>query len=182
MLCTDKSKLIHLLVKLISEQTIQNLGPEIIYHMKIGVVDEMVLVHKLPNKATAMVTVKDLSMIFFERLMSLTQNCDEIILVFETHKANFLKRATREMRRHGKDPVQYQVKDETSIKHITLQRLLSHEQTKSDLTEYLAANILGYSRDSPKLVIASASGSTNSNKSNQIKSSLFKPIKLQCTI
>ena len=91
MLCTDKSKLIHLLVKLISEQTIQNLGPEIIYHKKIGVVDGMVLVQKLPNKATAMVTVKDLSMIFFERLMSLTQNCDEIILLFDTYKADSLK-------------------------------------------------------------------------------------------
>ena len=32
------------------------------------------------------------------------------------------------------------------------------------MTEYLAAKTLEYSRDSPKLVIASASGSTNSNK------------------
>ena len=104
LLCTDKSKLIHLLVKLISEQTIQNLGPEIIYH-KIGVVDGMVLVQKLPNKATAMVTVKDLSMILFERLMSLTQNYDEIILVFDTYKADSLKRTIREKICHVKDPV-----------------------------------------------------------------------------
>ena len=62
------------------------------------------------------------------------------------------------------DPVQYQVRDETSIRHITMSRFLSHEQTKADLTEYLAEKTLDYNKDSSKLVITSAAGHTRSNK------------------
>ncbi|KAG1661052.1 hypothetical protein GQR58_021722 [Nymphon striatum] len=45
-----------------------------------------------------------------------------------------------------------------------MSRFLSHDKTKAALTEYLAEKILDYSRDSPKLVITSASGRTHSNK------------------
>lgn len=62
------------------------------------------------------------------------------------------------------DPVQYQVRDETSIRHITMSQFLSHDQTKNDLTEYLAVKTLDYNKDSPKLVITSAAGHTRSNK------------------
>jgi len=54
--------------------------------------------------------------------------------------------------------VQYQVRDETSIRHITLSRFLSHDQTKANLTEYLAEKTLDYNKDSPKLIITSAAG------------------------
>ena len=75
-----------------------------------------------------------------------------------------MKSTTRQKRRKGKDPVQYRVRDETSIKHITMSRFLSHEQTKVDLTEYLDENTLDYNKDSSKLVITSAAGHTRSNK------------------
>jgi len=48
--------------------------------------------------------------------LSLARDYDEIILVFDTYKADSLKSTTREKRRQGKDPVQYQIKDETNIK------------------------------------------------------------------
>ena len=51
---------------------------------KIALVDGMVLLHKMANKPTTIVTVKDLSECFNERLMSLTRDYDEIILVFDT--------------------------------------------------------------------------------------------------
>ncbi|KAI4810921.1 hypothetical protein KUCAC02_013848, partial [Chaenocephalus aceratus] len=74
-----------------------------------------------------------------------------------------LKSATRDKRRQGK-AIQYQVRDDTNIKHIPLSRFLSHDQTKADLTDYLAAKILEYNRGSSKLIITSASGNTRSNK------------------
>ncbi|KAK1887187.1 putative FKBP-type peptidyl-prolyl cis-trans isomerase [Dissostichus eleginoides] len=74
-----------------------------------------------------------------------------------------LKSATRDKRRQGK-AIQYQVRDDTNIKHIPLSRFLSHDQTKADLTEYLAAKILEYNRGSSKLIITSASGNTRSIK------------------
>ena len=61
-------------------------------------------------------------------------------------------------------PVQYQVRDDTNIKHIPMSRFLSHEKTKADLTSYLAAKVLEYNMGAAKLIITSASGRTRSNK------------------
>ena len=130
---------------------------------KIALVDGMVVVQKLTKKPPTVVTLKDLSVWFYSKLMSLTRDYDEVILVFDTYKADSLKHLTREKRRKGKDPIPYQIKDDTSIKNIPMSRLLSHDQTKADLTEYLASKTIEYSQESPKLVIASAAGHTESN-------------------
>ena len=95
--------------------------------------------------------------------MSVTREYDEIILVFDTYKADSLKSTTREKRRQGKEPVQYQIRDNTNIKHVPMNRFLSHDKTKSDLTKYLAEKTLEYNKDSSKLIVASASGWTRSN-------------------
>lgn len=129
---------------------------------KIAVVDGMVVVQKL-TKPSTVYTVKDLSESFNDRLMRLTRDYDEIILVFDTYKPNSLKSTTREKRRQGKDPIQYQIRDDTNIRHVTMSRFLSHDQTKAALTEYLAEKTLDYNRESSKLVIVSASGRTRSN-------------------
>lgn len=75
-----------------------------------------------------------------------------------------LKSATRKKQRLGKASIQYQVRDDTNIKHIPMSRFLSHEKTKADLTGYLAAKTLEYNRASSKLIITSASRHTRSNK------------------
>ena len=98
---------------------------------------------------------------FNDRLMNLTRHFDEVIVVFDTYRADSLKNRTRQKR---KDPVQYEVRDETSIRHITLSRFLSHDETKANLTEYLAEKTLDYNKDSPKLIITSAAGHTRSNR------------------
>ncbi|KAF3839350.1 hypothetical protein F7725_018067 [Dissostichus mawsoni] len=81
----------------------------------------MVLVQRLSKKPATVVTVKDLSGCFNDRLMSLTRDYDEIILVFDTYRTDSLKSATRDKRRQGK-AIQYQVRDDTNIKHIPLSR------------------------------------------------------------
>ena len=90
---------------------------------------------------------------------------DEIILVFDTYRVDYLKSATGDKRRQGKASIQYQVRvqDDPNIRHIPMSRFLSHDKTKADLTDYLAAKILEY-RGSSKLIITSASGHTRSNK------------------
>ena len=107
------------------------------------------------------VTVRDLSGCFNDRLMQMTQDYDDIILVFDTYKADSLK--TRDKQRRGKASIQYQVRDDTNIRHIPMNRFLSDGKTKADLTEYLAAKILEH-RGSSKLIIMSASGYTRGNK------------------
>ena len=44
-----------------------------------------------------------------------------------------------------------------------MSRFLSHDKTKADLTEYLAARTLEYNKHSSKVVITSASGHARSN-------------------
>jgi len=127
--CNDKSKLIHALEKKVTDNADQQEQPDESTNsttshadncQKIAVVDGMVLVQKLSKKAPAVVTVKDLSVRFNDKLMNLTRHFDEVIVVFDTHRAYSLKNKTRQKRRKGKDAVQYQVRDETSIRHITL--------------------------------------------------------------
>ena len=174
--CSDKSKLIHALEKMVttntdhadqqeqSDESTHSTTSDADHCQKIAVVDGMAFVHKLSTKAASVGTVKDFSVCFNDQLMNLTRDFDEVIAVFDTYKADSLKNRTRQKRRKGKDPVQYQVRDETSIRHITLSRFLSHDQTKANLTEYLAEKTLDYNKDSPKLIITSAAGHTRSNR------------------
>ena len=145
--CLDKSKLIHLLNKFATAETPQeDQQPENGMDTtpdapspKIALVDAMVLLQKMAKKPATIVTVKHLSECFNDRLMSLTRDYDEIILVFDTCWDESLKSATRDKRRQGRAPIQYQVRDDTNIKHIPMSRFLSHDKTKADLTNYLAA-------------------------------------------
>ena len=136
--------------------------PELNSSRKIAVVDGMVIVRKL-KKTSAIQTVKDLSQSFFGKLINLTREYDEILVVFDTYKSDSLKVTTRDRRLQGTNPVQYQIRDDTSIKHITILRFLSHYQTKADLAQYLAEKTLEYNKNSPKVFIVSASGCTKGN-------------------
>src|SRR6218665_411030 len=130
---------------------------------KIALVDGMILLQQMTKKPATIVTVKNLSECFNNRLMSLTRDYDEIILVFDTYRDYSLKSATRDKRRHRRAPIQYQVRDDTNMKHTQMNRFLSHDKMKADLTNYLAAKILEYNSTAQKRVIPSSSGHTISN-------------------
>ena len=87
--CSDKSKLIHSLQKMVPGPQEQNELAETneSQGQKIAVVDGMVLVQKLYTKSASVNTVKDLSIYFNERLMNITRDYDEIIVAFDTYKA-----------------------------------------------------------------------------------------------
>ena len=129
----------------------------------IAVVDDMAILHKM--QSTALGTVDDLSHGFNGLLVSMSWEYDAIVLVFDTYKDVSLTYATREARLQGQRPVQYQIHDDTRIKHITMKRFLSHGKTHADLADYLAIKVLTYNTDSPKQVITSSSGYTKSNDS-----------------
>ena len=124
--CTDKSKLIHNLVKLANtdetnEQTETPAADEqddddrdapvtSSTNPKIAVVDGMVLVQKMTIKKRTLGTVKDLAQSLNDRLTSLTAGFSEVILVFDTYKPDSLKNKTRERRQQGKAPIQYKLR------------------------------------------------------------------------
>ena len=111
--CTDKSKLIHSLksiadndpsgenrslgVKVNEEENVVQTSDEG-EHPKIAVVDGMVIVQKLNIKGATVKTVRDLSICYNDRLMDITRDYDEVIVVFDTYKHDSLKSKTRERR------------------------------------------------------------------------------------
>ena len=127
----------------------------------IAVVDGMVTLHKM--QSTGLGTVDDLSHNLNDLLLSMTREYVEIILVFDGYEDVYLKYATIEARLQGQRPMQYQIQDETRIKHnsITMKRFLSHDKTKAALADYLAMKVLTYNTGSLKLVIASSLGYTS---------------------
>jgi len=64
---------------------------------------------------------------------------------------------TRERRRQRKAPIQYQIADDTNIKHIPLTQFLSLEKTKADLTDYLAKATLDYKIEFSLLLLQTSS-------------------------
>ena len=56
-----------------------------------------------------------------------------------------------------------------NISSIPMSRLLSHDQTKADLTVYLAAKTIEYGKNSTKLIISSAAGNSFSNSQIQFE-------------
>ena len=68
---------------------------------------------------TTILTVKDLSECFNDRLHDVppTRLWWLFILVVDTHGDDSLKSATRNKRRQGKEPVHYQARDNTHLKH-----------------------------------------------------------------
>ena len=131
--------------------------------VKVAIVDGMVVVQQMASSAKSIDTVAQFGYEFNKRVCNLTGTFQELIIVFDTYKPDSLKNSTRERRRSGKDPVKYRVNDETRIKHITLRRFLSHDQTKADLTLFLAGKIIDYNLSSSQRVVVSAGGKTWSN-------------------
>ena len=61
--------------------------------------------------------------------------------MFDRYVEGSLKSRTRHKRTSGNE-IQYQVTDKTSIENITLKQLLSHIETKQDLTVYLSNYVI----------------------------------------
>ena len=94
------------------------------YCEKLAVVDAMVVVQKLTKKPFTMPTVIDLSKCLNDKMMTLSQHLNEIIVVFYIYRTDSLKNTTNQKRRHGKDPVQYQVRNDSNMAHITMKTFL----------------------------------------------------------
>ena len=70
---------------------------------------------------------------------------DEVRLVFDRYDLpSSLKTATRAQRQGTTDPVYYRITDSTQIAKVNMKRLLSHSNTKMELTVYLAQKSMEY--------------------------------------
>ena len=76
-------------------------------------------------------------MAFTRQIIKLARHSTEVRLVFDRYINESLKARTRSKRTSGHE-VKYRISDVTNISNISLKQLLSHIDTKQDLTIYLS--------------------------------------------
>lgn len=100
---------------------------------KIAIVDGMVPVQHIAKKFWTISSVKDLGENFNVRLLVLTADFDEVILVFDKYKGDSLKQKTSMARQQANMPFS----TGTNIKHVNMGCFLSDEKLKADLKNTL---------------------------------------------
>ena len=66
-----------------------------------------------------------------------------------------LKTATREFRQQKSEPVQYKITPSTTVKKLTMAKLLAHNNTKNDLTDFLAQEFVRFGTMNKKNFVVS---------------------------
>ena len=103
---------------------------------KVCIIDAMAVVQAI-KKGPSMLTCLDFASAFVRSIRKIIFGYDESCVIFDRYIDNSLKAQTRGKRSAGIDPVKFDIKDSTNIKLVPLKTLLSHNKTKSKLTEYL---------------------------------------------
>ena len=129
---------------------------------KICIVDAMAVVQTI-KKGTKMSTCAAFAQAFVSIIKKTLHQYDEGRVIFDRYIEDSLKSQTRAKRTSGTDPVKFQVSDTTNIKHVPLKTLLSHTETKGQLTEYLGKALLQAYQESQFSLIVVYGTSTYSN-------------------
>ena len=109
---------------------------------KVVIVDGMAELQSL-DKPAVITTRAHLAEHFTEKVLQKYFESDELHLVFDRYDFPLsLKSVTRVRRQGNQHPVYNRVTDSTHITKVPMKRLLSHERTKMELTEYLSAKVI----------------------------------------
>ena len=119
----------------------------------MAIIDGMAELQGL-DKPKSVSTVLELSDHFIARFYTKYNRYDEVHLIFDDYTiSNSLKTATRKKRLGQSVSVHYKIDDSSKIQHLTMKRLLSHVQTKDELTVYLANKIFDYALSAKKNIV-----------------------------
>ena len=149
-LCQQKSKLVELLMSgAVNPFTQTNENKEQIYQtgssstksletdVYVAIVDGMAELQAL-QKSKDMATCKDLAEAFTSKVFAKYGKYDEIHIIFDSYVKNSIKAITREKRLHGIEPIEFKIMDSTVITNVTMKKLLSHPDTKDELSAYIS--------------------------------------------
>ena len=131
---SGKSKLLSHIIK----YQVSNVQSFEVSAHSIDIIDAMVIVQSIDIKALKLTTCEDIGIFFFNKITSLTKGFQQIHIVFDIYKEPSLKSATRERRRREEMAVKYKVSPKLDISKLTIKKLLTHIETKKDLTKYLS--------------------------------------------
>jgi hypothetical protein len=166
--CSDKSALMKILEELPKQQEQNAENVEVrqdIQHpdttdsaeLKVAIVDGMAEVQTL-DKPVWVNQCSDIAKHFSDCILEKynPDKYDEVHLVFDRYDVpQSLKTSTRERRQGGKPPVAYRITDTTNIARVPMKQLISHVDTKKELSTYFAHKTLECARGrGMKLVVA----------------------------
>ena len=93
------------------------------------------------QKLKDMATCKDLTEAFTSKVFAKYGKYDEIHIIFYSYVKNSIKAIIREKRLHGIEPIQFKIMDSTVITNVTMKKLLSHPDTKDELSAYISEKV-----------------------------------------
>ncbi len=130
-----------------------NFDMEPLPQMKVAVVDAMAELQCI-DKPEDIKNISQLAEHFNKRITKKFQSSDEVRLIFDRYDLpSSLKTATRVRRQAGKDPVFYRITDSTHIAKVPMRRLLSHTETKKELTSYLGKKFFDHAKKTEMRVV-----------------------------
>lgn len=138
---------------------------------KVCIIDAMAVVQSI-KKGPQMETCADFAEAFVQSISKMMSTYAEGRVIFDRYQEESLKAQTRAKRSAGSDPVKFKIHDATNIKLVQLKTLLSHVETKAQLTEYLGKALLNvYSKRDKSLVVVYGN-STFANKPDLFNQSI----------
>ncbi len=112
-------------------------------------------------------TCDDLAQHVCTQIKQRSSGYDEIHVVFDRYDLDVsLKASTRARRLGGSTPICYSMTDNTPLSKVPLKKLLSHTNTKDQLTSYFSEKILDTYKESHQTVIVAYKQIAISNKVN----------------
>ena len=132
--------------------------------MKVSIIDGMAELRSL-NKPPEITSCSQLADYFTDQLFQKYDGSGEIHLLFDRYDVPLsVKSATRVRRQGDQDPLYYRITDSTHIGIVQMKRLMCHNKTKMELTEYLAKKALERAEASGKhFVVAWGCEATHKN-------------------
>ena len=140
---------------------------------KVAVIDGMVEVQSL-KKDGSVKTCSDLGKIFASKMLKKTNSHDEIRILFDRYLDNSLKDQTRAKWAKGTPPVRFQITDNMDITNISMNTLLSHKQTKDELTLLLQNSIAKEAQSNRKVIVCVAGTETKTNRPDFMDAAMLK--------
>ena len=151
--CPAKSKLMSIITSLIESNKSESAEEQDVnlmadgdmtgedgYH--VALVDGMAEVQAL-SKPDCIKSCSQLDDFFCSHIQTKYRPMDEVRIIFDRYDVpQSLKQATRSRRQGTQVPVAYHINDATNIAKVSMKQLLSHSQTKMELTGYLGQKIL----------------------------------------
>ena len=165
LLCPDKASLMQIIEQTAPEDSASEKQQPT---NRVLIVDAMAVVQSM-KKTPKMTKICHLKEAFVTRISRMSDNYDEVRVLFDRYVKDSLKAKTRAKRATSSVPCSYEVHDEMSISTIPLKDLLSSSETKSRLSELLAHALLGHFAGFCKQVVVAYSTVVDVNSPHTIR-------------